>query len=633
MVAAMRRLLPISVALFTLALAGCGKESDESPVDGRDFDAEGLSEPVPYTGRVIDGYLRNARVWLDMDGDSQYTAGPLTIENRYGTEITLPSGEPTAMTGEDGQFSLDISELVQDPSVSPDIDPREYPLFAVILPGQTLEQTRMGDVVLEDAYMLSAPPGVRNVTPLSTLVRQRRVIGVQDLTATTNELADALGNVNLVSDYVKSGDHRAHAYARAFARFMASQFPEEYASLLRNGDGRERYLSKEAVFLLGVSFVRNALDVVKVVDEAASQGNYDNVNVDELALPEVPIELEDPVILERQTVLARGEGSELPASMSNLSVSAELVFDYAEDGRVTSVTADGCMRPSLREMARLISAGGKVAKTGTQWMPGISLSQQSASFYEDEGPDERLIFDWEKSRATFETTTTCHSDLEPSSTELGGPADVIYEWTLAGPKVQSLTAKSDGKTEVLYPDDLSLLQLNNEADRESPDVFFGFTRVVEEMEEEIMTLSGNVQSCDSAIDPEDAEASLLVSARQPYTVSGSISQPDGFDSLALEYDNRNGRLRPLRFGFLDETMASTAGVNNTEGFDWAFYYPSEASSEFVDDQPNLISTAYLNSYGGSRACGREFERMPSSAYARVNYTYQRLSEYLSARVE
>lgn len=71
----MKRLLPLSVALFTLALAGCGEESDESPVDGRDFDAQDYSEPRPYTGRVIDGYLRNARVWLDMDGDSSIRRG------------------------------------------------------------------------------------------------------------------------------------------------------------------------------------------------------------------------------------------------------------------------------------------------------------------------------------------------------------------------------------------------------------------------------------------------------------------------------------------------------------------------------------------------------------------------------
>ncbi|KPP98208.1 hypothetical protein [Marinobacter sp. HL-58] len=626
----MKRLLPISVTLFTLALAGCGEESDESPVDGRDFDAENFSEPAPYTGRVIDGYLRNARVWLDMDGDGQYTAGPMTIENSSGTEITLENGEPTAMTGEDGKFALDISELVQDPLVSPDIDPRDYPLFAVTLPGQTLEQTRIGEVDVDVAYILSAPPGVRNVTPLSTLVRQRRVIGVQDLTATTNELSDALGNVNLVSDYVKSGDHRAHAYARAFARFLGSQFPESTAEQLRDSDGLEWYLSKEAAYLLGVSFVRNALDVVKAVDEAAPQGNYENVDVDDLGLPEVPIELEDPVILERQTVLAQSEDEGgLPASMSNLSVSAELVFDYSEDGRVKSVTAHGCMKPSLREIARLVAAGGKIADTGIQWIPGISLSEQSAIFYKDEGADERLVFDWQKGEATFESATTCHPELGPSSTELGGPADITYEWDVADAKVQSVTATSDGKTEVLEPDNLSVLEPDEDEHR---DPFFGFTRTVsvegEEDQEEVVTL-GSMDDCESTIEEDDRDAPLVVSARQPFTVSGSITQPDGFDSLALEFDDRDERGRLLRFGFQDETL----GVDNPDGFDWAFYYPSEASNDYVEDQPNLIATAFLNEYGGSRDCGRVFERMPSAAYARVDYTYQRLSEYLTGLVE
>lgn len=111
-------------------------------------------------------------------------------------------------------------------------------------------------------------------------------------------------------------------------------------------------------------------------------------------------------------------------------------------------------------------------------------------------------------------------------------------------------------------------------------------------------------------------------------------KPDGFDSLAVEFDNRNDRDRLLRYGFLNEMFASTtAGVINTEGFDWAFYYSSETSDDHVDEQPNLISTAFLNRYGGSRECGRAFERMPSAAYARVNYSYQRLSEYLTGLVE
>lgn len=129
------------------------------------------------------------------------------------------------MTGKDGVFSLDVSELGQDPLVSPDLDPRDYPLMALALPGQTIEQTPSGERTLEQAFMLSAPPGVRNVTPLTTLVRQRRVNGIGEFLVGTTDLALALGNINMVSDFVRSGNQRAQAYASAFARFRASQLP------------------------------------------------------------------------------------------------------------------------------------------------------------------------------------------------------------------------------------------------------------------------------------------------------------------------------------------------------------------------------------------------------------------------
>ena len=81
MAAAMKRLPCATIilcfplfALFPLLLTGCGDESDSFPADGRDFDAEGYIAGTAYTGRVIDGYLKNARVWLDIDGDGQVIA-------------------------------------------------------------------------------------------------------------------------------------------------------------------------------------------------------------------------------------------------------------------------------------------------------------------------------------------------------------------------------------------------------------------------------------------------------------------------------------------------------------------------------------------------------------------------------
>lgn len=619
MVAAMTRLLALSASLLTLALTGCGEDSSEIPVDGRDFDGVGFSETQRYSGKVIDGYLRNARVWLDLDGDSQYTPGPLVLELESGTQVTLENGEPTVMTGAGGQFVLDISELVRDPVEAPNLDPRDYPLVALVLPGQTIDETREGGVVLEEAYMLSASPGIRNVTPLTTLTRQRQLIGVPQLVTGSNELADALGNVNLVGDYVQSADHRAHAYAQALARFLASQFPGFYGDILRNGDGTEAVLSQEAVFLLGVSFAQNALAVVQAVDGAAPSGRYENINIAELELPEVPLDLDDPVLLRTQKISAKSVGNNLPTSNSNLTISAELSFDYLSDGRLASVTAEGCMAPSLRQIARLANAGGRIADTDIQWLPTVSLAQESRTFYEAEGADERLVFDWSNRTASFETTTTCHPGLAASS-ELGGTPAVTYQWTLG--QDGRVTSITDGER-TLEP----AYEFANSA-------FFGYHLTAGETTLADVALDGQITSCNGSIAEEDQGASHVVSAQQPYTFTDIEAAPEGFADLVLEFDLRGSFDRLLRFSFLGPGLAAAEHVSNEEGFQWLLYYPTTSQEDYVADQPNLISDALLTRFSASSECGRDVSTRPTSGlYARVLYEYQKLSEYLTERVE
>lgn len=615
----MKRLLSVTIILCPLLLTGCGDQSDSSPADGRDFDAEGYIAGTDYTGRVIDGYLKNARVWLDIDGDGQYTPGPLSLESESGAELVLPGGEPTALTGEDGEFSLDVSELQQDPLISPDLDPRDYPLIALALPGQTIEQTDAGERVLDQAFMISAPPGVRNITPLTTLVRQRRVNGIGEFLIGTSDLALALGNINLVSDFIRSGDARAQAYASAFARFRASQLPQAYEDLLQEGDGTERFLSAEAVQLMGISFARNALSIVRMVDEAAVEGDYASVDIGSLNLPEIELELDDSEIVSGQTVFARAAGG-LPGAFNRLEILAELDFNYAEDGRLTSVEANGCMTPSLNEMVRLINADGKIVATETQWVPNLSLNQNSGTFYDEAGADERLSFDWQSGTAAFDTTTTCHDGLAASS-ELGGPPAIEYQWTLNNGRVTSLTATSDGKTEVLTPNYVF-----------SSNFFIGFTRTANSVTREVVTLDSAPQSCIADIAEIDVAKPQVVSAFQPFTLSGALDVPSGFINLGLELDTRDGLNRPLRYAFQNEDLRDTDGVANNVGFEWKFYYPTEASGTLIAEQPNLISTAYLVRYSGERACGRDFGSTPVSSYARVEYSYQRLSEYLAQQV-
>ena len=628
----MKRLIGLSVSVLSLTLAGCGEESDELPVDGRDFDGVEYSEPAPYTGKVIDGYLKNARVWLDMDGDSQYTPGPLVIELDNGSEVTLASGEPTAMSGAGGRFAMDISELVLEPAVGPDLDPRDYPLHAVALPGKTLEETRSGEVPVASAYLMSAPPGVRNITPLTTLARYRGIVGLGAFLETPSGVAASLADLNLVRDYILAQDERSHAYARALARFMASQIPAAYNDLLAAGDsdGTERFLSREAAFLLGVSLVQNAGDVIAVVDATAPQGQYANVDVDALALPEVAVELSDPVLLTSQKIYAEPSNQDtLPASRSGLQISAELAFDYSESGRLLSVSANGCLAPSMPELARLIGVNGYMADLQTQWLPSAALSEQSRLNFDDEGTDERLVFDWDNRRIHFETSTTCHEHrgISADSTELGGPPEVTYSWTRdSGDLVELVAEIRNGVTRTLVPETAN-----------SSAVFPGYRISEQGSEVEAITFATGINACTPQGDAVDA--SQVVTGVQPYQFSGYDPQPAGFTDLVLEFDRREfsgseqPNLRLLRYGFLDPDRLQLSRVDGDGSFEWAMNYPAADGPGFVTEQPNLIRDAYLKSYNPAGDCGREFEGIPNSAYARVEYGYQRLSEYLVGLLE
>ena len=622
----MKCLIGFSVSVLSLALAGCGEESDELPVDGRDFDGVEYSEPAPYTGKVIDGYLNNARVWLDMDGDSQFTPGPLVIELDNGAEVTLASGEPTAMSGTGGRFTIDISELVLPPSVGPDLDPRDYPLHAVALPGKTLEETRNGEVPVASAYLMSAPPGVRNITPLTTLARYRGVVGLGSFLETPSGVAASLADLNLVRDYILAQDDRSHAYARALARFMASQIPEAYNDLLaaENSDGTERFLSREAAFLLGVSLIQNAADVIAVVDTAA-QGDFANVDADALTLPEVDVELSDPVLLTGQKVYAEPSSQDtLPANRSGLQISAELAFDYSESGRLLSVSANGCLAPSMPELARLIGVNGYMADLQTQWLPSAALSEQGRLNFEDEGTDERLIFDWDNRRIYFETSTTCHEHrgIAADSTELGGPPEVTYSWTRdSGDLVELVAETSGGAPRTLVPET-----------ENSSSVFPGYRIAEQGTEVEAVTFAAGINSCNPQEDATDANQ--VVTGVQAYQFSGYEPQPDGFTDPVLEFDRREfsgpeqPNLRLLRYGFLDPDRLQLPRVTGDGSFEWVINYPAADGPGFVAEQPNLIRDAYLKSYNPAGDCGREFEGVPNSAYARVEYSYLRLSEYL-----
>ena len=620
--------------LLALGLTGCGEESDRMPVDGREFDGVQYSETVDYRGKVIDGYLVNARVWLDIDGDGQYTPGPMTITLDNGSEIELTSGEPTTMTGEDGEFALAVAELELPAEIGPDLDPRNYPLYALALPGKTLEQTEAGYEPVDRAYLMSAAPGVRNVTPLTTLARFRGLAGLG--AGSGHNLPDGMVGMNLLRDYVLAGDERAHAYARSLARFMASQLPDGYNDLLASpgSTGTERFLSAEGAFLMGVSLVQQAGPIVEIVDQAAG-GDYARVVAESLTLPEVSLEFSNPTLLTEVQVRAQPERSDtLPTGVSDLGVSALLTFDYTEAGQLKSISADGCLAPSMPELARLIMVEGYAANLPTQWFPAATLSAQSQIHYDNPGVDERLEFDWANDRIYFETATTCHTHegIVAGSSELGGDPEVTFSWSLGSDDTVTLQAsipQGDGSaiTRTLIADPMA-------------ESVAGFVphRLSEDGNGEMsLVLAGSGAVCSE--DPDLAALDQeVVTAIEPYTYSGYEPQPLGFSDLEMELDKRalmradSGEEvqlnRLLRYGFLDPDTATLSHVDATRGFEWSIYYPAVGDSELVPSQPNLIAEAYLTRHSGDRSCEREFEDSPTSAYARLEYRYRSLSEYL-----
>ncbi|WP_323752935.1 hypothetical protein [Marinobacter sp.] len=636
----MKRLISLSVPLLTLVLIGCGEESDQLPVDGRDFDGVGYSKPAPYSGRAIDGYLRDARVWLDLDGDGQYSPGPLDIALANGETHTLENGEPSAMTAAGGRFELDISELDVLGSLGKDLDPRDYPLYALALPGKTLEETRSGEVEVKRAFLMSAGPGITNVTPLTTLARFRAVVG--------NSISPELGNIpperyadlsglNLLQDYVLAGDDKAHAYAQALARFMASQIPDGYNALLAEGgsDGKERFLSEEAVRLLGISLVQNAADVVALVDSAASGGSYVNVDPDALQLPVVPIELGNPVLLAALNVSAHTDStSELPAR--DLAPSAELTFDYAEDGQLLSVSSRGCMEPSLPELMRLVQVDGYMASLKTQWLPSVSLSGLSKSLYDEGGVHERIVFDWSNKRAYFDTVTLCHQvtrGLEPDSSELDGMAEIEWSWSDKSAVVESVSGLPDRA--------ISLLLENSPAEELEGARVSGYRIEAsgELKREEQFWEAGTGDACEPS-GTADENALLEI----PYVTRlfhVTISAGNNSYSGAYEYDHRSyaksssGQAleldvqRLIQYPVQNSAVASLDRVDSVDGaFQWYLSYLKLDQDDVSEETVNYIHKAEFQHAGPITACGESVRESAGVAFAQVSYAYKTLTDYL-----
>ncbi len=159
---------------------------------------------TPVSGKVVDGYLVNATVFLDKNSNYQ-----------------LDQGEPFTTTGQNGAYILYV-----DPA-----DIGRFPIVALAIQGKTID---MDDgQPIQKSYFLSLPAKAALgtvISPMSTQVRELMETGKY---ANIQQAIDALttmmgfpAETDVMSDYVNSGNTLVHTAAQNIAGLMGSQMSQ-----------------------------------------------------------------------------------------------------------------------------------------------------------------------------------------------------------------------------------------------------------------------------------------------------------------------------------------------------------------------------------------------------------------------
>ena len=228
--------------MFTLSLAACGGGSD-TPEEL--LAPEAVEKPVPVasptplpsetkissSGKVIDGYVVGATVWLDFDGDGKFDQ----------------QTEPSTISGESGDYSFEFTE--EQASCVP------YSTTYVDVPVGAMDLD-LGEVT--EAYQMSFPPSIeaisdndiRNISPLTTVIwgqlrRQLQGSGKGNLTCDKlkqdsvlrSEIKNEIENVMLTlvqhynlseeqiySDFIASKDSATYDHAQSIVKGLKASY-------------------------------------------------------------------------------------------------------------------------------------------------------------------------------------------------------------------------------------------------------------------------------------------------------------------------------------------------------------------------------------------------------------------------
>lgn len=152
--------------------------------------------------RVMDGYLNNAAVWLDVDGNFKQALD-----------------EPQAVTNEHGQATLDAAGLSQDQ--------RSSMIIAQVKRGVTIDQD-IADVTATRDYLLLAPADYSHVSPLTTYISLQTAQGVSEEKA-LKKLRKQLRQPDLIadSDYIANESLIVARAAKAMVQLLPDALSDD----------------------------------------------------------------------------------------------------------------------------------------------------------------------------------------------------------------------------------------------------------------------------------------------------------------------------------------------------------------------------------------------------------------------
>jgi len=146
----MRKNYKVSAAIFTagLTLSACGGGSDSKSTDNVPPISSAPTTKI-FSGKVIDGYVSGATIWLDLNGDGKFNE----------------QHEPSTVSTDAGEYALELTESEQECLA--------YTTTYVDVPVGAIDEDS-GEVT--EAYQMSFPPSIdpisdddiRNISPLTT---------------------------------------------------------------------------------------------------------------------------------------------------------------------------------------------------------------------------------------------------------------------------------------------------------------------------------------------------------------------------------------------------------------------------------------------------------------------------------